>query len=51
MVIEKGVPVLHPNIADVIKCRIHEPTETSGYSFYTTTFNIQNFYILPTECI
>jgi len=51
MVIEKGVPVLHPNIADVTTFRIHEHTETSGYYFYTTTFNIETFYILPTERI
>jgi hypothetical protein len=51
MVIEKGVPILHPNMADVTKFRIHEPTETSGYYFYTTTFKIEKFYILPTECI
>jgi hypothetical protein len=51
VVIEKGVPVLHPNIADVTKFRIHEPFETSGYYFYTTTFNVEKVYILSTECI
>jgi hypothetical protein len=51
MVIEKGVPVLHSNIADVTKFRIQEPFDTSGYYFYITTFNFEKLYILPTECI